>query len=67
MNTGNIYLAIKIISAYILIKLVLLFFGIEHFYNITSEDRTLENRTARYIRNFLEDITIIGFIIMFII
>jgi hypothetical protein len=62
MNTGNIYLAIKIISAYILIKLMLLFFGIEHFYNITSEDRT-----ARYIRNFLEDITIIGFIIMFII
>ncbi len=62
MNTGNIYLAIKIISAYILIKLMLLFFGIEHFYNITSEDRT-----ARYIRNFLEDITVIGFIIMFII
>jgi hypothetical protein len=62
MNTGNIYLAIKIISAYILIKLMLLFFGIEHFYNITSEDKT-----ARYIRNFLEDITIIGFIIMFII
>jgi len=62
MNTGNIYLAIKIISAYILIKLMLLFFGIEHFYNITSEDRT-----ARYIRNFLVDITIIGFIIMFII
>ncbi len=62
MNTGNIYLAIKIISAYILIKLMLLFFGIEHFYNITSKDRT-----ARYIRNFLEDITVIGFIIMFII
>jgi putative copper export protein len=67
MNTGNIYLAIKIISAYILIKLVLLFFGIEHFYNITSDDKTLDNKTARYIRNFLEDITIIGFIIMFII
>ena len=67
MNTGNIYLAIKIISAYILIKLVLLFFGIEHFYNITSEDKTSEDKIARYIRNFLEDITVIGFIIMFII
>jgi hypothetical protein len=62
MNTGNVYLAIKIISAYILIKLVLLFFGIEHFYHITSEDKT-----ARYIRNFLEDITVIGFIILFVI
>jgi hypothetical protein len=62
MNTNNVYLAIKIIAAYVIIKLILLFFGIEHFYNIESQDKT-----ARYIRNFLEDITIIGFIILFVI
>jgi len=62
MNTGNIYLAIKIISAYILIKLLLLFFGVEHFYNVTAKDKT-----SLYIRDFLEDITLIGFIILFVI
>jgi len=62
MNTSNIYLAIKIIGAYILIKLILLFIGLDHFYHSTSDDKY-----SQYIRNFLEDITVIGFIIMFLI
>jgi len=62
MNTNNVYLAIKIISAYVIIKLILLFLGIDHFYNVTAKDKT-----SLYIRDFLEDITLIGFIILFVI
>ena len=62
MNTNNVYLAIKIIGVYVLIRLLLLFFGIIHFYNSPSEDTT-----TVYIRNFLEDISLIGFIILFVI
>ena len=62
MNTNNVYLAIKIISAYVIIKLILLFLGIDHFYNVTAKDKT-----SLYIRDFLEDITVIGFIILFVI
>ena len=62
MNKNNVYLAIKIISAYVIIKLILLFLGIDHFYNVTAKDKT-----SLYIRDFLEDITLIGFIILFVI
>jgi len=62
MNTNNVYLAIKIIAAYVIIKLILLFLGIDHFYNVTAKDKT-----SLYIRDFLEDITLIGFIILFVI
>jgi hypothetical protein len=62
MNTNNVYLAIKIIAAYVIIKLLLLFLGIDHFYNVRAKDKT-----SLYIRDFLEDITLIGFIILFVI
>ena len=59
MKVSNIYFSIYIIVYFILFKLLLLLTGYKHFYNAPSnEDNSI------YIRNLLEDVTIIGFVIM---
>lgn len=61
MKTTDIYFSIYIVILFVIIKCLLLLLGLKHFYRATSNADNII-----YIRNLLEDITVLGFAILFI-
>ena len=54
MKNELLFQSFFVVTGFILVKLLLLFFGEVHFYGLVGDDSV----NNRYLRNFFEDLTI---------